>query len=24
LFVDRAEKLWQTEVPQGQVVPDRV
>jgi peptide deformylase len=24
LFVDRAEKLWQTEEPQGQVVPDRV
>jgi peptide deformylase len=24
LFVDRAEKLWQTEAPQGQVVPDRV
>jgi peptide deformylase len=24
LFVDRAEKLWQTELPQGQVVPDRV
>jgi len=24
LFVDRAEKLWQTDVPQGQVVPDRV
>ena len=24
LFVDRAEKLWQTEEPQGQVIPDRV
>jgi peptide deformylase len=24
LFVDRAEKLWQIEGPQGQVVPDRV
>jgi peptide deformylase len=23
-FVDRAEKLWQTEEPQGQVIPDRV
>jgi peptide deformylase len=24
LFVDRAEKLWQTQEPQGQVMPDRV
>ena len=24
LFVDRAQKLWQTEEPQGQVVPEKV
>jgi peptide deformylase len=24
LFVDRAEKLWQAEEHQGQVVPDKV